>query len=241
MRYVVSMLLPLFLISCSESKILLKSLSTYQAPLDYLHDSKICDCDKSATIALAQFDGQVFDTATSVSKINHKLPLVIYNFEKLNLAVDLGQNSLEQNYSDFFKKSFTVESQRTGCYSVADKPTDSNYSLEITYDTCSIKSKYQRNSTVIFLLLAYSVSVQEVGFPAESNIALNVKLKKDSNLIFEKRYSVERTQPFLNTNQRDVDRLRSDFVTNMAESLSFSTKACIETIVADINRVIDQQ
>ena len=236
------LLIPLFLASCSESKMLLKSLNKYRAPLEYLHDRKINECDKSTRVSLAVFDNQVLDSLTSVSKINHKvLPFLIYNYEEINLAVNLGQSSLEQSYYEFFKQSFAVESQRTGCYSLTDNPTDSEYTIEIVFDTCKINSKYQRNSTVLFFLIAYSMSFQEIGFPAKTNLVLNLKVKKADNLIFEKTYSIDKEQPFINARMQDVNKLRSDFVTNMAESLSLSTKDCIEQIIFDINQVIEKE
>ena len=236
------LLIPLFLASCSESKMLLKSLNKYRAPLEYLHDRKINECEKSTGISLVVFDNQTIDSLTSVSKINHKvLPFLIYNYEEINLAVNLGQSSLEQSYYEFFKQSFAVESQRTGCYSLTDNPTDSEYTIEIVFDTCKINSKYQRNSTVLFFLIAYSMSFQEIGFPAKTNLVLNLKVKKADNLIFEKTYSIDKEQPFINARMQDVNKLRSDFVTNMAESLSLSTKDCIEQIIFDINQVIEKE
>ena len=241
MKYLKLLLIALLLSSCSESRMLLKSLNRYQVPLEYLHDSKINDCDKSATVAFITSDNQVFDSVTSVSKINHKVfPFIIFNYGELNLAVNLGQSSLEQNYHDFFKKSFTVESQRTGCYSLTDNPTDSDYTVEIVFDTCKINSKYQRTATVLFLLIAYSYNWRETGFPAQTNLVLTAKFKKGNDLIFEKKYSINKIQPFINVLIRDTDKLRSDFVTNMAESLSLSTKECIEQIVIDINQVIEK-
>ena len=239
MKHLIFLLIPLFLMSCSESKMLLKSLSKYQVPLDYLHDSRINDCDKTTGITFAKFDNQVFDTSTSVTKINQRiLPFIFYNYTEVNLAVKLGQSSLEQNYSDFFKNAFIAESQRTGCYSLTDDPTNSKYTIEIIFDTCNVNSKYQRSSTVLFLLFAYSMHFQERGFPAETNLALNVRLKKENELIFEERYSVNNVQPFLNIPTPNVNRLRSNFVTNMAESLSLGTKESIEQIITDINQVI---
>jgi hypothetical protein len=241
MKYLSLLLIPSFLISCSESKALLNSLNKYQGSLNYLHDSKIDQCDKSISIALVKLENQVFDTATSVSKINHKvLPFLIYNYEEVNLDVKLGQTSLEQNYSDFFKESFIIESQRIGCYSLIDNPINSKYAMEINFDTCIAHSKYQRNNTALFLLLAYSMNFQEIGFPAETNLILNVKLKEDDDLIFENKYSITKTQPFLNIQARNVNKLRSDFITNIIESLSLSTKECIEQIISDINQIIDR-
>jgi hypothetical protein len=242
MNRLILLLIPLFFVACSESRMLLESLNKYQSSLEYLHDSKINECDKSAIVSLAVFDNHAFDSLTSVSKINQKvLPLLIYNYEEINFAVNLGQSSLEQNYYEFFKQSFAMESQRTGCYSFTDNPTDSKYTVEIVFDTCKISSKYQRNSTIIFVWVAYSISFQEIGFPAISNLALNVKMKKEDNLIFEKNYSIEKQQPFINAQIRDVNKLRYNFVTNMAESLSLSTKDCIEQIIFDINQVIEKK
>lgn len=242
MKNLLLILIPLFLISCSESKMLLNSLNKYQVPVDYLHDSKIIECDKSTNLAFGNLSNYALDSATSVTKINHKiLPLIFYNYEEINLAVNLGQNSLEQNYSNFFKQSFATESQRTGCFTLKPDTMNAEYTVEIEYDTCKIKSTYQRNSTVLFLFFAYTMSFQEIGFPAKTSLDFTLKLKKEGNLFFEKKYFIRKTQPFINAQTRDLNKLRSDFVTNMAESLSLSTKEIIEKIIDDINQVIRKE
>jgi len=242
MRNIILLFISVFLASCSGSKTLSRSLNKHKAPLGYLYDSKMKECDKSIGIILEDFDKQILDSTTSVSKINSKvLPFIIYNYSEENMAVKLGQSSLEQNYTEFFKESFMVESQRSGCYSLSKTPDESLYSLEIVYDTCTINSKYQRNSTVLFLFLAYSMSFQEIGFPAKTDLALHIKLKKAGHAIFEKQYSVDRLQPFMNDQSLNVNALQSDFVVNMAESLSYCTKDCIEQIIIDINGAIKKQ
>ena len=242
MKYILFFSIPLLLFSCSESKMLLQSLNKYQVPIDYLHDTDIAECDRQTSILFGSFENQVFDSSTSVTTIKHKLlPFIIYNYEETNLAVNLGQTSIEQNYSDFFKESFRKESQRTGCYSLTDEIDNNDYILEIRFDTCQTKSKYQKNSTIIFLGIAYGMSLREVGFPSETDLNLNVKLIKGYDLVFEKEYSIGRKQPFINLQTRDVNKLRSDFVTNMVESLSLSTKECIQQIIKDINQVIDNE
>ncbi len=240
MKYLSLLLLALLLSSCSESKMLLKNLNRYQVSLEYLHDSEITECDKSATVTLVKFDNQVLDSVTSVSRSNYKLfPFIVYNYEEIKFSVNLGQSSLEQNYHDFFKESFAMESQRTGCYLLTDSLTDSEYTVEIVLDTCKVNSMYQRSTTVLFFLFGYSTNYQEFGFPAKTNLPLSVRLKKENDLIFEKKYSINKIQPFLDVLIRDTNKLRSDFITNMAESLSLSTKDCIEQLVIDINQIIE--
>ena len=240
MKYILLFSIPLLLFSCSESKMLLQSLNKYQVPINYLHDTEIVECDKNTSILFGSFENQVFDSSTSVTTISHKfLPLIIYNYDETNLAVNLGQSSIEQDYSDFFKESFKKESQRTGCYLLTDEIDNNDYILQIRFDTCQTKSQYQTRGVLIFLVVAFGVSVQEAGFPSQTDLNVNVKLIKDNNLVFEKGYSIDRRQPFINLQTRDVDKLRSDFVNNMVESLSLSTKECIQRIVKDINQVID--
>ena len=87
MRYLKLLLIPLILSSCSESKMLLKSLNKYQVPLDYLHDSKINECDKSTSIAFIKCENQVLDAATSVSKINYKIfPFILYTIVRYKIS-----------------------------------------------------------------------------------------------------------------------------------------------------------
>ena len=240
MKRIVLFLLPLFLISCSQSKMLLKSLNNYQAPLNYLYDSKKQDGSKPVTtIAVERFDNNALDSVTSVAKINHKiLPFIIYTYTELNFSVKLGQSSLDENYAGFFTKSFAEESQRTGCYALTENIDQSEYTIEFALDSCSVNSKYQRNTTVLFFLFAYSMYFQEIGSPAQTDLVMNVKLKKKGELVFEKKYSIHKIQPFITRKTLTIDALRADFITNMAESLSLSTKDCIESIIADINQSI---
>lgn len=230
----------LLLCSCvDESKILLQSLDKYKLSIDYLHDTEIAECDKSTSILFGSFENQAFDNSTSVTMINHKLlPYIIYNYEETNLAVNLGQSSIQQTYSDFFKESFKKESQRTGCYSLTDQIGNNDYNLEIIFNTCLTRSKYQIQSTFLFLLVASSLDVRRSGSPSETDLNLNVKLFKAKHLVFEKRYLIGRKQPFINAQTLDVSKLHSDILTNMVESFSLSTKECIEQIVKDINQVI---
>ena len=122
---------------------------------------------------------------------------------------------------------------------MTDQIDNNDYILEFRFDTCQTKSKYQTKAVIVFVLVAFGMSGQEIGFPSETYLDLNVKLIKDHNLVFEKTYSINRMQPFINAQTRDVEKLRSDFLTNMVESLSLSTKECIQRIVKDINQVID--
>lgn len=236
MRLIYITIIAIFVTSCSVSKVLQKSLNSYKAPIGYLHDSRKTDVPATDSMVI-RMNNQPLDSLTKVSRLHGLfLPLIVFNYSELNMSVKLGQNSIQQSYPDFFADSFTEESKRTGCFGITNRePTDSLYTLDITIDTCITNSKYRRTTTVMFLFFAYSMSFGEMGFPAETNLQVTTKLRKGNVLIAEKRYSIKHKQPFLNSVQRNPDRLRFEFTENMVESLSLSTKQCVEDVVKDIN------
>jgi hypothetical protein len=218
----------------------MRSLKKYQVPIAYLHDSEIADCDKSEKIFLQTFDGDVLPPALSMTKINSNIILLIfYNHIALNYVAKLGQAVIDRDYSDFFKESFTIESQRMGCYSLIDEPMDNDYTLEIVYDTSKTEAKYHINITILFFLIPEIPYWQEVGFPAQTTLSVIVRLRKRDELVFEKRYSVDKTLPAVPSNNQNIMKMQYAFVTNMAESLSLGTKECIEQIIRDINLIIN--
>ena len=239
---VLSLLSVLFFASCSEAKLLSKNFNKYQIPIEYLHDSNIITCDKSVKIAIEDNSNIfAFDAPLSVTKTGGKvLPFIFYNYIESIYNVTLGQYILEQNYTDFFSNSFLTESQRTGCFSVTDFHEESDYTIQITHDTCAVSSEYQQIDSILFLLFAYSASSQEIGFPTQTTLSINVKLKKEGDSVFEKNYSINKVQPFINNNYTNINNLRSAFVINMVESLSLGTKECVEQIIQDINNTIGQ-
>ncbi len=241
MRLISIFITAFFAISCSETNMLQKSLLNLKAPAAYLHDSRIVNCNKTDSVSII-FNNKPLKSLTKVSRLKGIiLPLIVFNYFETNMKVELGQNSIEENYNDFFINSLVDESRRTGCFGISDSiATHSNYSLEITIDTCKTFSRYQSTRTILFLFFAYSMSFNERGFPAETNLYVTVKLKKGNDLVSEKSYAINKTQPFLPAQNLSIDKLREEFNTNMVESLSLSSKECIEAIINDLNLLLQK-
>jgi hypothetical protein len=180
------------------------------------------------------------DSITSVSKLRGlTLPFIVFNYFERNMLIHLGQSSIEQEFNDFFLSSLIDESNRTGNFGISrDSSKDSFYTLEVNIDTCMTHSKYRSTTLGIFALYAYSVSSNEMGFPAETILHVSTKLRKGSAVISEKDYSIKRNQPFLSPRSRNSNKLRAEFIANMVESLSLSSKECIENMVDDLNNSI---
>lgn len=242
-RFIIFIFSIIFLASCASPKLLISSLGKIKVPINYLYDSKTNDCPKKDTILINGISKLNFDKKTNITKQSKKVvPLLVVNYSELKLDVKLGQSSFDENYGDFFINSFIKESQRTGCF-VTNKNSSNKdrYSLDISIDSCITTSQYQYTSTVIFLLIFFSSSSNEFALPSNTSLNLNIALRKDSNIVFTKNYNFERQQPFIFEKVDTPKKLRSDFVTNMVESLSLTTKQCIEIIINDLNEYLNKK
>ena len=229
----------LLFISCSQSKMLTRSLQKSKAPISYLHDSEIIEFDKTKTIALGSFNNQIIDSITNVTVTRRIIiPLLVFNYFDRKYDISLGQSNLDQNYTDFFKSSFLTESHRSGKYSLVDSNT-SDYILDIKIDSCYTTSKYQMTSSSLYLVSHVITTIKEKGFPSESKLVLSVSLKSNNKIVFEKDYIFDKIQALSNSRSKQTNALRAFFITNMVESLSLNTKECIELIIDDINKEIN--
>ena len=71
----------LLFLSCSQTKMLTRSLQSVKVPISYLHDSDIIENDKIKTIALDNIDIQFIDSTTTVTLTNRLiLPLIFYYY-----------------------------------------------------------------------------------------------------------------------------------------------------------------
>ncbi len=218
---------------------LTRSLQSVKVPISYLHDSDIIENDKIKTIALDNIDIQFIDSTTTVTLTNRLiLPLIFYYYFDRKYDITLGQNNFDQKYSDFFKSSFITESQRSGKYTLVNSNT-SDYTLDISIDTIDTKSNYRIiQSHMYFGVISMSIW-DEKRSPSVSQLVLSVRLKNKNDIVFKRNYVFGKTQELSIPKSNNSKTLRTDFMTNMVESLSLNTKGCIEIIIDDINREIN--
>ena len=236
MRNLTIAVFALFLVSCSQSKMLQSNLRKYSSSMGYLHDSPASGCPRTNQVYL-NINSFPLDTVTTVSKSSSLvLPFIIFNHFETTMKVKLGQSSILEDYTNFFTGALTDESKRSGCFSIAgNKTNDSIYTLDLSIDSCKTTSKYRKSFTFWFLVVAYGWNMSESGSLAQTDLLVSAKLRKGSSLIYEKKYNINRIQPFVNPTRGNTNQLLSDFTANMVEALSLSTKECIDQIVSDLN------
>lgn len=228
--------------SCADTKVLPKSVAHQRVSLGYKVDNIYFENDQSTLVAFKGINAFALDSLTVVDEVNKKLfPFIVYNYQEVNYEIKLGQSTLEQPYNEFFNQSFSDETQRKGYFSLTENAIESPYLLEITLADCDIKMEYQLQSSVIFFLFFYSMSLYEYGFPTQADLTFLVTLKKDDKLLFEKEYTFEKELQFLRSKYASAIQMRHDAVANMVDALSLCTRDCVKAVVVDINRTIEIQ
>jgi len=228
----------MILCSCSSSKSLIKDLSKYSFLLGYPYDSDIIECERNVKIAIGAVRTDSIDLLTYVNKTKRSVyPFIFYNLFKENFWVRLGQNSLEQSFPDFFLDSFLRESFRTGCYTVVNDPKEADFVIDLILKDCKTESVYQMKSQALFLIYYYMTIYNEYAFSAFTDMEVQIRIIGRSGRS-EKTYKLKKEMPWTGSADDYFDDLRYDFMANMAESLSMTTKECIEMIIRDINLII---
>lgn len=239
MKRFILLLFPIAIISCGPTKNLSKIIHKQKVSPEYLHNSEIKQCDRTVTIALSSINDSRFPRETTVNRIRRVIhPFLVYNNLEYTWSIDLGESSLDGGYGDFLEHAFKTESPRTGCYTVVDNPLEADYTLDITVNRCEVNAKYEMNSVVIFLLLAYSQSYEEMGLPAITNLMVNAKLKKGEETVLDEQYQMGMSLPFLSGNYANTNKLKADFLKYLVENLSANTKFIVEAMINDINQNI---
>lgn len=233
MKVIYFLLIGIFFISCNETNHMYRRFNKYKTPIFYIHDSKISDCPKKDTlvVTLNKFELDSFTTVKKTKKIF--LPLLLFTFRKTDFNVKLGQSGLYQEYEKFLINSLKEESNRTGCFKISnDFMNDSFYKLNISIDSCQTFALYRRSFS---MFLFFGLSRREKAAPSETNLQVTIRLTKGNNEIFKKSYKIVKDQPYIVDNAESIGDLRELFIDNMVESLSLSTKECIDKIIKDIN------
>jgi len=234
-KFLAFALLAVSFCSCSLRSQVQKQMNKNKVPLGYLSESRRGNCADEKKVVSVSVLNNPLDSITKVTKINSLfLPLILYYYHSVNLFINLGQKSLEQPYDQFFREKLEDESQRRGCYTVG-QPDNNNYTLEIAFENTHTTSKFSSESRHTFVVVGVLHMHSSKGYPANTMMKATAVLKKNGSVVYENKYELNREQPFLQTPGIRTNGLVAKVESNMAESLSLTTKKCVESIVDDVN------
>jgi hypothetical protein len=233
----------LSLVSCSESKMLMKGLSYFPQSLGYELNSPIYSSAKTDSV-IVTFTGFPLDSATTVHRQKGLiLPFIFVNFTEYKYRIKLGQSQLNEDFNDFFFNALLDESQRSGKYALCYDSTRRKevYNLEVTLDTCLTDTHFLENTFLIYYVYGYFSTYSESSYPARSHVACTLRLRKGDQLLKDTTVSVSSMLEFnngdnLNRNER-MKRTAECLVSTLCES----TRNCIAELVQTVNSTLVAQ
>ena len=226
--------------SCASARRLQKSLIHKVVPIGYFYDTDIKETPKIATVAITQFNDAALEPVTTVKKKGEFLvPLLFINYWEATFVTKIGKQSLDQDFNLFYKNAFKTESERSGCFFAIENPIESDYTLELQFETCQAQAKYRKSTTILILGDFESTDENERCFPAKGTFKFNAILKHNGNKLFNKTYTFNSEIPFYGGDFGHIGELRTAYLNNMAIALSQTAKQSIEALVSDINFVIE--
>lgn len=221
--------------SCYTQKIQRK-LDSYKGSLTYLHNRPVNKNSKLETISLSFINKTEIDDIAKVKKIKHRiLPFLVYYGEDYLADVNIGQNILEEKYDNFFVNSFETEAKRSSNFEVKKEFEKNKYEVEITLEKCKVKSYFHIKIEVFCLFYSSITNIDMGGSPSETNLSVNMILKKEGKIFLQKKYNVDNAQDYVNYPVTRENEYYSDLMNNMVESLSLSTKQCVDNMVSDLS------
>ena len=242
-RFILLGMIFLNLLACSESKMLMKGLSSFPQPLGYDLISPIDTSVKSDSV-IVTFSGFQLDSITSVHRKKGLLiPLIFVNYTDYDYGIKLGASQLKDDYNDFFFNALIDESMRSGRFALCSDSTRSKdvYNLEVRLDTCMTDTHLSESTLVIYYVYGYSLTYSENSYPANSKVTCSIKLRKGEQLIRDTTFSVSSTLEFIGGDNLDRNGRLERTASCLVAALCQSTRDCVSKMIQDVNGTIASQ
>lgn len=242
-RFVLCGILILSMLSCSESKLLMKGLSYFPQSLGYELVSPVDSSAKTDSVILT-FNGFQMDSTTTVQRTKGLiLPFVFINITEFKYHIKLGANQLNEDFNDFFFNALIDESERSGQFALCYDSTRRQevYHLEVTLDTCETDTHFLENSLTIYYVYDFYTTYFESSFPSRSKVACTLQLRKGDQLLKDTTVSVFNMMSFGNGDNLNRNERLERTAECMVSTLCRSTRDCIAQMVQSVNATLVAQ
>jgi hypothetical protein len=231
---VVSLMFVLSMLSgCAKQ--LTASLQGRVFPMGYLYDSPISTDKSPVTVRLSNFtkNSDLPEELKARLTFFFALPAAIVNFAVSNYTCELGKASIQSDPDTFLRKSIIEEARRSGCFTVMDS-AQADYDLDIHVIKQRVKGPYSKYFYLFFLMYFYGFGYGQTAGEAESDVSMEIVLKKDANVQFQKVVDAKITTKAI-TARNNLDELRQNYVNSLVEAFSNSYKECAKQAIQSVN------
>lgn len=166
------------------------------------------------------------------------IPLILYNHSNERFKITLGEQILNDSYSNFFTKALLAECNRSSCFQLENDPinleSDPEYTLDINVLKNETTSSLKFTDNYFFIPTEFfEEAMTFVHYDYESpntKITIQLTLLKNSEPIFEKVFTSDFKVPKQKRSFDDPYFVKESCAYAMTECLSLATKQLVEEI-----------
>ncbi len=223
--------------SCTSTKTIQKNMNSKSYSMAYIMDSNISDSKNGISVEVdtVLFNSHIINDTTKIKREKGWfLPLaLVYIWNSQNHCTQ-GKSMIEDNIPSFLKTSLISEINRSGSFNV-DTLNNSEYQLELSIDDIKTEGPYVSSGFFYFALYVYGYSYSDRAGPANSNLSISYKLKKNGIVVHHNAFNSEKITEQINKRYTNTSILQQDYAISMVEATSYNFKNIIELIINDLN------
>lgn len=234
----------ILLTGCSSNEELIRNLNYKKQSLKYLHDSTINPEKKNAIILLDTVivSKKAINKECKVTNVKSLvIPLLFVNYWNYKYQCEIGKSIINENISNYYKKDFLYESERSGIF-LTDLPSEDSinvFKLKVTIDTLNCTGPYEDAGGVFVTPYSYSYFYNSVAGPALAKTVMHFNLLKNNKIVLSNEITATSNSEFLNIKKdKNQSKLQLDYATAMVDALSSSMKISIEKMIESINEYL---
>lgn len=167
------------------------------------------------------------------------IPTPIVFAQKQEYLITLGEESLIDNFTEYFKDVTIDYFKEKSEFSILENNKKSDYKLEINIDSVSSTGYYSSVETVVFMVFIVISTEKYVADRCKSNIYGDYKLFKKDSLYIEEKYEIEYSELFpsyYDKNSKNInnEKIYGGITNNLSESLSQLPISVSKQIIGNI-------
>ncbi|BDD06652.1 hypothetical protein [Aureibacter tunicatorum] len=207
--------------------------------LYYIHDTERKPDKSDVHIDFLITDNSRMKTLTTVKRNKGpRLYFLIGSYIDYSMSIKSGNNLFAPTLKEFYTKSLQKQAERTALAQYHDKSEQysSEYDLSLTIKKCDISSRYNYHHSHFLFYMNYDYGINR---SVNKTVVEAVLKNKEGEEVFKKNYSMRHSPKYPSNIIESPKSLEFDFMVNVSENVSETTKKIIDQLVIDIDMALE--
>jgi len=235
-----------FFTACQSGKSIQRQMLNIKSELFYSLTTPVYSDTVVNTIYLNPvYDSDILPYTMVHRKGATTIPLILYNYFKVNYNVELGNSSFLQPYKEFLTDALMAQCNRSSCFNlrINDETVlpDSAMILEMNVNKNATTSRMVKKGFLIIIPVGDDYTISSDTWEVEKPVSwleISVRLMQNNKCLWEKTYTSTMDFPYKQSGIEKPFRAYETCIENMTECLSFTTKGIVENISQNLHLVM---